>query len=139
VRGIILFSPPILLLVFGMAVGMMSDSSSDTLSSLSGLCVGYLVPSIIGTMIFRGSIEADASTMDYGLALFDTVIFMGFVYPLVFGGTGLLLMSIVSRSGSTRNEDIGLVVFSTVAALISSLAFIAITVLASFRAYNRWI
>ena len=90
-----LFVPPLVLLVAGFAAVYVSDVTADLPNAVAAgalVLVGYLLFALVGALLFghTETVEFFGISGQYSLSipLLSTVIFLGVVYPVVFGGLG---------------------------------------------------
>lgn len=82
--------PPVLLVLVGLGVARtlaVADLKTGTLAGAS-LAVGYLPPAVLGIFVFEYTRSAAGVSVSVGPDLATGVVFVGLVYPLVFGGIG---------------------------------------------------
>lgn len=78
--------PPVLLLLAGFATASLGDVTADLPNAVAAgalTLVGYLVLALVGTVLFAYHGDGDLT-----IPLVPTVVFLGVVYPVVFGGLG---------------------------------------------------
>ncbi|MFC4406584.1 hypothetical protein [Haloarchaeobius iranensis] len=90
-----LFVPPLFLLLAGFAAVSVSDVTADLPNAVAAgalVLVGYLLFALVGALLFghTETVEFFGFSGQYILSvpLLSTVVFLGVVYPVVFGGLG---------------------------------------------------